>query len=47
MTIVSGSAQYRYRAHNSNAAVLSKSAQPVAGTLILWSLPLIWKAPTP
>ena len=46
MTIVSGRAQYSYLAGN-GAPVLSKCAQPILGTLILWNLPLTWKEATP
>ena len=46
MTIVSGAAQYSYRAHN-GAAALSKCKRPIVGTLILWNLPLMWKDTAP
>lgn len=46
MTIVSGAAQYSYRAHN-GAAALSKCERPIVGTLILWNLPLTWKDTAP
>ena len=46
MTIVSGTAQYSYRAHN-GAAALSKCERPIVGTLILWNLPLRWKDTAP
>ena len=46
MTIVSGAAQYSYRAHN-GAAALSKCGCPIVGTLILWNLPLTWQDTAP
>lgn len=46
LTIVSGFAQYNFRA-NSGPATVVRCEQAIVGTLILWNLPLTWKDVTP
>ena len=46
LTMVSGFAQYNFRA-NSGPATVVRCEQTTVGTLILWNLPLTWKDVTP
>jgi hypothetical protein len=46
MTIVSGAAQYSCNASEAEPAT-ARCEIPIAGTLILWNLPLTWKDPAP
>lgn len=46
MTIISGGAQYTYRAQN-RQTITYRCRQALGGTLILWNLPLTLKGPVP